>query len=184
MCGILGLCSLDQQSINVKNLHQCNSILRHRGPDDEGYLLAALDRNELSLCKGSDSDPNLQLPDVTSCYDGSFSLGLAFRRLSILDLSISGHQPMSSNDGKYWIVFNGEIYNYVELRQELQKFGYQFHSTSDSEVLLTGYIHWGSDLLNRLVGMFAFAILDLNQRRLFLARDFFGIKPLYYVSEG
>ncbi len=88
---------------------------------------------------------------------------------------------MSSNDGKYWIVFNGEIYNYVELRQELKKFGYQFHSTSDSEVLLTGYIHWGNELLNKLVGMFAFAILDLNKRRLFLARDFFGIKPLYYV---
>ncbi len=78
MCGILGLCSFDKESINVKNLHQCNSILRHRGPDDEGYLLVDFDRNELSLCKGSDSDPKLQLPDITSCYDGSFSLASGF----------------------------------------------------------------------------------------------------------
>jgi asparagine synthase (glutamine-hydrolysing) len=184
MCGILGLYHFDHQVINVKKFHQSTSVIHHRGPDDEGYLLMNLHSNELLLCKGADSDPRLDLPDIKDCYDRPFSLAFGFRRLSILDLSVGGHQPMSSRDGRYWIIFNGEIYNYVELRDELEKNGYEFTSTSDTEVLLTGYSHWGCDLLNKLVGMFAFAILDLNKRRLFLARDFFGIKPLYYTLKN
>jgi asparagine synthase (glutamine-hydrolysing) len=88
---------------------------------------------------------------------------------------------MGTPDGRYWIVLNGEIYNYVELRDELQALGREFKSHSDTEVLLAAYQEWGKDALNRLVGMFAFAILDAQERRLFLARDFFGIKPLYYA---
>jgi asparagine synthase (glutamine-hydrolysing) len=87
---------------------------------------------------------------------------------------------MSSLDGRYWIIFNGEIYNYVELRDELRTIGYMFRSTSDTEVLLAAFVHWGPKCLDRLVGMFAFAVLDTRSRSLFLARDFFGIKPLYY----
>lgn len=181
MCGIFGICRFNEQHLDVKNFHQGTSVIRHRGPDDEGYLLMNLQNEELVLCKGQNSDPHLKLQDIASCYDHAFTLGLGFRRLSILDLSITGHQPMSSPDGKYWIIFNGEIYNYVELRQELKTLGYEFVSTSDTEVLLAGYRHWGKGLLNKLVGMFAFAILDLKKRRLFLARDFFGIKPLYYT---
>jgi asparagine synthase (glutamine-hydrolysing) len=138
-------------------------------------------QGQVTLCKGTDSDPQLELPDIRNCYESSFSLAFGFRRLSILDLSITGHQPMSSRNGRHWIIFNGEIYNYVELREELKNFGYKFTSTSDTEVLLAGYSQWGSSLLNKLIGMFAFAILDLDKRALFLARDFFGIKPLYYT---
>lgn len=184
MCGILGLYLLDKKTIDVKNFHKSALAIRHRGPDDEGYLFMEPSNGQITLCKGGDSDPHLELPDITSCYQDSFSLALGFRRLSILDLSISGHQPMSSKDGRNWIVYNGEIYNYVELREELKKFGYEFTSTSDTEVLLAGYSHWGSGLLNKLIGMFAFAILDLNKRSLFLARDFFGIKPLYYTLKN
>jgi asparagine synthase (glutamine-hydrolysing) len=110
-----------------------------------------------------------------------FDLALGFRRLSILDLTPSGHHPMSSRDGRLWIVFNGEVYNYLELGEELAKLGHRFTSTSDTEVLLAGYKQWGMKMLPRLVGMFAFAILDLEERKLVLVRDFFGIKPLYYA---
>lgn len=183
MCGILGLCLFERKPLNVENFHKSASVLRHRGPDDEGYLFMDPSKQQITLCKGADSAPYLELPDITDCYESLFSLALGFRRLSILDLSISGHQPMSSKDDKYWIIFNGEIYNYVELRQELKMLGHQFTSTSDTEVLLAGYCQWGSGLLNKLIGMFAFAILDLNKRTLFLARDFFGIKPLYYIRK-
>ena len=88
---------------------------------------------------------------------------------------------MGTPDGRYYIVLNGEIYNYLELQAELQALGYTFRSHSDTEVLLTAYAHWGHQVLSRLVGMFAFCILDTQARLLFLARDFFGIKPLYYT---
>jgi asparagine synthase (glutamine-hydrolysing) len=93
---------------------------------------------------------------------------------------------MCTGDKRYWIVYNGEIYNYLELREELVREGYSFQSKSDTEVLLSAYAHWGVDALKRLIGMFAFAIYDREEKRLFLARDFLGIKPLYYTvwSDG
>ena len=105
---------------------------------------------------------------------------LGHTRLSILDLSSSGHQPMSYQNERYWIVFNGEIYNYLEIRQELVDLGYIFASKTDTEVLLAAYTHWGTDCLAKLRGMFAFAIWDKQDRQLFLARDRIGEKPLYY----
>jgi asparagine synthase (glutamine-hydrolysing) len=109
-------------------------------------------------------------------------VALGFRRLSILDLSPAGHQPMVTADGRVSMVFNGEIYNYVELRSELAQRGHHFHSTGDTEVLLRGYLEWGEGVLDRLVGMFAFCIVDRTRQQLFLARDHFGIKPLYYAN--
>lgn len=106
---------------------------------------------------------------------------LLHRRLSILDLSEAGAQPMGTPDGRYYITYNGEIYNYVELRSELETKGYTFTSRSDTEVLLAAYAAWGASALHKFVGMFAFAILDTVRRVVFLARDCFGIKPLYYV---
>jgi asparagine synthase (glutamine-hydrolysing) len=103
------------------------------------------------------------------------------RRLSILDLSEAGAQPMGTPDGRYYIAFNGEIYNYLELRSELETIGHKFRSGSDTEVLLAAYAAWGAKALHKLVGMFAFAVLDTVRRVVFLARDCFGIKPLYYV---
>ena len=122
-------------------------------------------------------------PDDGGIYvDGA--VGMGFRRLSILDLSEAGHQPMISQDGQYVLVFNGEIFNYVELRDELRQLGYQFRSSGDSEVLLAAYREWGRDCLPKLNGMWAFVIYDRRQRRLFGSRDRFGVKPLFYSRDN
>ena len=112
-------------------------------------------------------------------YHISGPLGFGFRRLSIIDLG-GGHQPMSDQDESVWVVFNGEIYNFRELRRELEKYGHVFRTNSDTEVIVHGYKQWGDEVLNRLNGMFGLAIWDTRQCRLVLARDPFGIKPLYY----
>ena len=109
---------------------------------------------------------------------------LGNRRLSILDLSSAGHQPMASEDGRFWITYNGEIYNYKELAQELRALRHRFRSSGDTEVLLRAFVEWGPDCLARLNGMFAFAVWDRRRQELFLARDRFGVKPLYYTVAG
>lgn len=120
--------------------------------------------------------------DVGEYFTGQVCL--LHRRLSILDLSPLGHQPMSTPEGRYSIAFNGEIYNYVELREQLAREGQTFRSQSDTEVLLYALVRWGPSALRRLVGMFAFALYDRDRRTVLLARDFFGIKPLYYCRSG
>ena len=118
-------------------------------------------------------------PDDEGFYS-DHDVVLGFRRLAIIDLSQGGHQPMRSADGRYWMVFNGEIYNYVELGAELREQGVVLRSSCDSEVLLETYARVGKDVVHRLRGMFAFAIWDSWTRELFCARDQFGIKPFYY----
>lgn len=110
-------------------------------------------------------------------------IGLGFRRLAIIDLSQHGHQPMHDSTGRYICVFNGEIYNYIELKKELQAQGVVFHTASDTEVLLQAYIHWGQACLTKFIGMFAFIVVDLQEQSVFLARDFPGIKPLYFAED-
>jgi asparagine synthase (glutamine-hydrolysing) len=158
--------------------------LRHRGPDDEGYLLADTRSGRVVLCGGEATNPELGLPWLDHFAGERFDLALAFRRLSILDLSPAGHQPMASHDGRLWMIFNGEVYNYVELRRELAGLGHEFRTGTDSEVILAAYSQWGPDCLSRFNGMWALAIWDASKRQLFLARDRFGIKPLYTVDEG
>ena len=116
-------------------------------------------------------------------YHIAGALGLGFRRLSIIDLG-GGHQPMSDREESVWVVFNGEIYNFLELRHELQGYGHVFRTNSDTEVIVHGYKQWGEEVLNHLNGMFGLAIWDARQRRLVLARDAFGIKPIYYRIVG
>ena len=132
-----------------------SDAIAHRGPDSSGA----------------------QWFSKTNC-------GLAHRRLAILDLSPAGNQPMSNEDGSLWITFNGEIYNFRELRTELEAHGFRFRSQSDTEVLLKAYEHWGEGCVCKLNGMFAFAVYDTNTDKLFAARDRFGIKPFYYFHEG
>lgn len=122
-------------------------------------------------------------PDGEGFYTDSF-VGLGHRRLSIIDLSPAGHQPMISADGNYVLTYNGEIYNYQELRAELQALGYQFRSRTDSEVALYAYAEWGPEALQRFNGMFAFAIWDRRRQHLFVTRDRYGVKPLYYTFTG
>ena len=121
-------------------------------------------------------------PDDEGYYI-SGPLGFGFRRLSIIDLS-GGHQPMSDREESVWVIFNGEIYNFPELRRELQGFGHVFQTNSDTEVIIHGYKQWGDEVLNRLNGMFGLAIWDVRKKRLVLARDAFGIKLIYYRVEG
>lgn len=154
MCGIAGHISFNRP-VPIAGLQAMNDAQKHRGPDGEGVYL-----------------------------NTSAQTGLAHRRLSFLDLSESGKQPMTTIDGRLSITYNGEIYNYIELRFELEKSGHVFHSNTDTEVILLGYREWGTGVLQKLKGMFAFGIWDENKRELFLARDRFGIKPLYYYYQS
>ena len=121
-------------------------------------------------------------PDASGAINISGKLCLVHLRLAIIDLSIAGAQPMEDASTGNVIVFNGEIYNFREIRKELEVAGHAFHSDSDTEVLLKGYGHWGRGVLNRVVGMFAFAVWDARAQCLFLARDRMGEKPLYYAE--
>lgn len=167
MCGIAGIVQFNKRKIESQTLLSINFTLRDRGPDDLGFL-------------GWSNTTSIELTRNPQKLQNPW-LALIHRRLSILDLSPSGWQPMGTPDGRYYIIFNGEIYNYLELQTELQALGHTFYSQSDTEVLLKAYAQWGKQSLTRFVGMFAFAILDTQKRQLFLARDFFGIKPLYYT---
>jgi asparagine synthase (glutamine-hydrolysing) len=149
-------------------------VMAYRGPDDEGMVFIRGDR---SVETGPAGQP---LP-----VDGAFEVAFGHRRLSIIDLSPAGHQPMSNEDGTIWIVFNGEIYNFAELKEELEKKGHRFRSKSDTETIVHGYEEWDVACLKRFRGMFAFAIWDARKRRLFLARDRLGKKPLvYWMKNG
>jgi asparagine synthase (glutamine-hydrolysing) len=156
MCGIAGILTHSAAHENLDSLIQrMQQALHHRGPDDRGIFMA---------------------PDRQAA--------IAHTRLSILDLSSAGHQPMSAADGRYWITFNGEIYNFQELRRKLIAQGEKFHSQTDTEVILKLYRQYGADCVNHLRGMFAFAIWDNHEKACFLARDPLGIKPLYYWQSG
>lgn len=151
MCGLVGFLAKTCYDTVSADLPRAVSALRHRGPDDAGLF-----------------------------FDPSAGVGLGHRRLSIIDPSTAGRQPMASEDGKIQLIYNGEVYNFRELRKELQSKGHRFGSRTDSEVVLRSYMEWGSEALHRFTGMFSLAVWDGRKRRLFLARDRLGIKPLYY----
>jgi len=184
MCGIVGYVGHREGTVALATVRGLLDRLAHRGPDDLGVLVdcpregwtASIDREGRRT-----SLPRAGTGASSEAGSASATLVLGHRRLAIIDISSAGHQPMLTADGRYAIVFNGEIYNYVELRDELSSRGHRFRSRSDTEVLLAAYAEWGRACLPRLVGMFAFAIWDRRDRRLFLARDPFGMKPLYYT---
>ncbi len=184
MCGIYGQWDVSGAPLDLQSVHHATSILRHRGPNDEGYLLGEVRKGRYQHCGGADTQVAVDVPRLEQFQSELFDLALGFRRLSILDLSECGHQPMPSSDGRCWIVFNGEIYNYRELRSELAGYGYTFRGGSDTEVILAAYQQWGPGCLERFNGMWALAIWDTRERALFLARDRFGVKPLHYVWDG
>jgi asparagine synthase (glutamine-hydrolysing) len=182
MCGIVGWIRPRGEDVDVERVRVANTRIRHRGPDDEGYLVYSAVTGLAVPYAGRDTHGPSSLSRLETCRQ-PVNCAIAHRRLSIIDLTAAGHQPMGSGDGRYWITYNGEIYNYIELRRELQALGVNFRSESDTEVLLAGFAAWGERLLPRLTGMFAFAVLDTRARTLTLARDHFGIKPLYYVAK-
>ena len=153
MCGVLGFYSPVLTTSLKKEIRSSVKSLSHRGPDDQGFLLK-------------------------KTKDGNVML--AHTRLSIIDLSKSANQPMISRSGRFILSFNGEIYNYREIRTLLREKGYNFETSSDTEVLLNAWEFWGEYCLEKLTGMFAFAIFDQKEEILHLARDAFGIKPMFY----
>lgn len=179
MCGISGYLSLDG-GVDIECLKKMNALIRHRGPDDEGYAL--ISPNGIRLYRGEDSAADNPLP-VLDSPENSY-LGLGFRRLAIIDLSSNSRQPMLMAERELVIVFNGEIYNYLELREELRQKGYTFRTQSDTEVLLTAYCEWGEDCLDHLNGMWSFALWDGKRHTLFCARDRLGAKPFHYYRNG
>jgi asparagine synthase (glutamine-hydrolysing) len=186
MCGIAGIFSPAGQPVDKNLLIRMTRSLRHRGPDDEGFLLSHTGSAFVQPLRGSESIPEITLPDVDSfaSSEGTPNLALGWRRLSIIDLSPTGHQPMTNREQNVWIVFNGEIYNYIELREELRAKGYTFRTRSDTEVIIHSYSAWGKEFVHHLNGMWSFALYDVAQGRLFCARDRFGIKPFYYLWDG
>lgn len=161
MCGIVGIIGLGA-SVAAELLERATGSLAHRGPDDSGTVI---------------------LRDFVGGRAGQeIEIGLGNRRLAILDLSPLGHQPMNDPATGNWIVYNGEIYNFREVREKLTKAGLRFKSLSDTEVILQAYAHWGDRCLQEFRGMFAFAIWDAQRHQLFIARDPMGIKPLYYFE--
>jgi len=151
MCGISGIYKLNNQKVNQLEFTRFTDSMSYRGPDGSGYK-----------------------------YFEENTLAIGHRRLSILDLSESGKQPMSYAGERYWITYNGEVFNFLELKSELKLKGFSFSSDTDTEVVLASYIAWGIDCLNKFNGMWAFAIWDNQEKELFMARDRFGIKPFYY----
>jgi asparagine synthase (glutamine-hydrolysing) len=181
MCGIAGIVDFTQHTLHLPLVLQAmTDALRHRGPDDEGYLFFS-DGHPFEAFGPDTPGPIRQGKQPVQEVEPHCLLGIGHRRLSILDVSAAGHQPMASPDGEVWIVFNGEIYNYLELRAELQQHGFHFRTHCDTEVLLAAYRHWGPQLLYRLNGMWAFVLYDTRKQLLFGARDRFGVKPFYYV---
>jgi asparagine synthase (glutamine-hydrolysing) len=146
---------ISNAEVNINELWRAGDSIKHRGPDDKGIYLS----------------PNKKI-------------GFAHRRLSLIDLTHGGHQPMISRDNANIIVFNGEIYNFLELRQELKKLDQEFTTNSDTEVILNGYKIWGTRVFSKLKGMFAIAIFDTRENKVILARDRFGIKPLYFARQN
>ena len=181
MCGICGI--FDAQK-RLAPIVQMNGVQRHRGPDDEGYIFIDTQSNQWQVASGEESAQQLGLRPYSTVAIEKYQLALASRRLAILDLSPAGHMPMSYGDSELWITYNGEVFNYKEIRRDLIQRGHTFRSDSDTEVILAAYAEWGVDCLQYFNGMFAFAIWDGHRRRLFCARDRFGIKPFYYHWNG
>lgn len=188
MCGIAGIIS-KTNTVSLKDtLFSMSQAIKHRGPDGEGFAFfsdsksVAAYSNETPLVnKQSQSflfNPSTALQNI----ENEFSIAFAHRRLSIIDLSESGHQPMCDTNSDYWITFNGEIYNYIELREELKSLGHIFVTQTDTEVVIEAYKKWGFECLQKFNGMFAFAIYDKKNGQVFCARDRVGVKPFYYSN--
>jgi asparagine synthase (glutamine-hydrolysing) len=182
LCGISGILSDDPEI--KRSISYINALLKHRGPDDEGFLLINTHTGLSQSFSGEDSVDKIKnaYPNISSAEFDNYNLALGHRRLTIIDLSEQGHCPMSDEDGKIWITYNGEIYNYIELREELKSYGFKFRTQSDTEVIIKSYLKWGEECFSHFNGMWAFAIWDSLKKKLILSRDRFGIKPLYFVK--
>lgn len=194
MCGILGVVSLQNKGINTSCIKNMLDSIEHRGPDDAGYMFMHSGvgySKEVSFFKELTDNKFINLNQNLSSIEDSITqstlnshdwdIFFGHRRLSILDLSSLGHQPMSDLTNQIWISYNGEIYNFKELREELKAKGHKFKTATDTEVIIYSYIEWGIECVKRFNGMFAIALYDNRNKMMFLLRDRYGIKPLYYT---
>jgi asparagine synthase (glutamine-hydrolysing) len=193
VCGIFGICRVDGAPVIPREVWAATRALQHRGPDDEGYLLADTATGRARCLGGSETSAAVahagggDAPVGDIVQDGRAdhaNLALSNRRLAIVDLTAAGHQPMSARDRALWITHNGEIYNFADVRAELAGRGHSFRSGTDTEVVLHAYDEWGTDCVRRFNGMWAFAIWDRESRKLVISRDRLGVKPLYYFWDG
>lgn len=193
MCGIVGALSLNKQSINIHFVKPMADKIAHRGPDDAGYLCfhtGSRHNKKISFYQNLTDEKFKNIDDMLPTIEShsaqrelhshDYDLYMGHRRLSILDVSYAGHQPMSDLSKNIWIAYNGEIYNFKELRSELEKLGHRFKSHTDTEVIIYAYIEWGIECIKKFNGMFAFSLYDNFQKKFYLCRDRYGIKPVYY----
>jgi len=174
MCGILGACLTTPLSPSRWEAFMGGlNGMANRGPDDWGWELFSAMREDNFASRVFQGN-NHRHPEWAEQAD----IWLGHRRLSIIDLSRAGHQPISFDKNRFWIVYNGEVYNYLELRDELRRLGYEFHTGTDTEVILTAYKEWGESCFDRFNGMWAMAILDRHSKSLLLSRDRSGVKPM------
>jgi asparagine synthase (glutamine-hydrolysing) len=179
MCGVVGVVSLKKPSTNIRYSQNIVKKLHHRGPDGSGscfFHTGCRHSKNISFFKTFEQEINLN--ELTR-HDWDLFFG--HTRLSIQDLSVDANQPMSDLSQNIWITYNGEIYNFKELRKELEKCGHRFKSNSDTEVIIYAYVEWGIECIKKFNGMFAFALYDNFKKELYLVRDRYGIKPLYYT---
>ncbi len=182
MCGIAGIYHYNQSPVDLDRLVKMTRVMRHRGPDEEGYFLNTNDFETFQSEQSCSTLPTVKrIKTVGAGRKGN--IGFGHRRLSIIDLS-SGQQPLSNEDDSIWICFNGEIYNFLDLKKELISKGHRFKTNSDTETIIHAYEEWGEESVKKFRGMFAFGIWDENRQRLFLARDRVGKKPLYYYHKN
>jgi asparagine synthase (glutamine-hydrolysing) len=187
MCGIAGIIDINNQPIQPHLLVAMNQALAHRGPDDEGYALIDRARSQCRTYAGHFSSEGIKasLPILPSndLFPGA-SIGLSQRRFSIIDLSVNGHQPFFDKERSCCLVFNGEIYNYLEVRDQLVAHGLSFSTQSDTEVFVEAYKYWGTDCFAKLNGFWAIALYDFRKRQLIVGRDRLGKKPLYWARDN
>ncbi len=190
MCGIAGIMDFNSNEGSIApHLKKMSDTLKHRGPDDEGYVF--FNSHDSFICGADDTQSDswnnafeYSPKNHISNFNEDVFLGMAHRRLSVIDLTAAGHQPMCNADKSIWVACNGEIYNYIELREELESFGITFRTRSDIEVLLKAYEYWGMRFLDKLNGMWSFVIYDRKENFLIACRDRFGVKPFYYYREN
>jgi asparagine synthase (glutamine-hydrolysing) len=190
MSCVAAIFSFNNQKVQLQHIEAMTQAMRHRGPDDEGYVFFT--RNGGAKCFGGKDTPSSAFGGArryfpTETFAGNYPdeavIALGQRRLATIDLSANGHQPMCTEDRRYWLAHDGTLYNYIELRAELEKLGEVFSTDSDTEVILKAYRRWNHDCLARFNGDWTILIYDTHTRQLFVSRDRFGVKPLYYYQD-
>ena len=193
MCGITGAIALSEKTINTAYAKPMADIIAHRGPDDAGYLFfhTGTKHQNISFYQNFTDNQHRHIEDLLpslesdsaqrELHNHDWDIYFGHRRLSILDVTYAGHQPMSDLSKNIWVVYNGEIYNFKEIKLELEKLGHRFKTHTDTEVLVYAYAEWGIACIHKFNGMFAFALYDNFKKKAYLVRDRYGIKPLYYT---